>query len=127
MLGIGTRASFRPHPDTMGRMHAMKPMMLFALMGANSRQLGAVLLVFLVATLVMGLIDAWSKKRGVLGWIVSILASFVGGIFGTVSTAAVLDTPKLLHLDGTLLGTACLATGLLLGSWFAVRIANRFR
>ena len=105
-------------------MHAM---VLFALMGANSRQLGAVLLLFLVATLAVGLIDAWSKKRGVLGWIVSIVASVVGGIVGTVITSMVLDTPKLLHLDGTPLGAACLVTGLLLGSWIMVKIANRFR
>jgi uncharacterized membrane protein YeaQ/YmgE (transglycosylase-associated protein family) len=91
------------------------------------RQSGAVLLLFLVAALAVGLIDAWLKKRGVLGWIVSIVASVVGGIFGAVITSTVLDSPKLLHLDGTPIFAACLLTGLLLGSWILVRIVNRFR
>ena len=35
-------------------------------------------LAFLVAALAVGIHEAWSKKRGVLGWIVSIVASLAG-------------------------------------------------
>jgi hypothetical protein len=39
-------------------------------------------LLFLCGTLTVAIYEVWSKKRGVLGWIVSIITSAVGGTVG---------------------------------------------
>ena len=39
----------------------------------------AMMMIVFLAVLALGLYEAWSQKRGVLGWIVSVVASVVGG------------------------------------------------
>ena len=95
------------------------------------------MLIFLLAMLAVGLNEAWSKKRGVLGWIVSIVVSVVGGFSGAVIGSTVLGAMlSLLQLEGSLVATGgpllyvSLAGQMiltLLGSWIALQIVNRFR
>ena len=37
---------------------------------------------FIAAALAVGIHDAWTQKRGVVGWIVNIVVSFVGALVG---------------------------------------------
>lgn len=95
------------------------------------------MLIFLLAMLAAGLHEAWSKKRGVLGWIVSIVASVVGGFSGAVFGSTVMEMIlSLLQLEGSLMATrhpllyvslAGMMILTLLGSQIALRIVNRFR
>ena len=94
-------------------------------------------LVFLIAAVAVGIHEAWSNKRGVLGWIVSIVTALVGGLVGASLGSMVLETIQgLLNLEGSLaetrhpllyvslVGMMLLA---LLGSWIALRIVDRMR
>jgi len=94
-------------------------------------------LVFFGAALAVGIHEAWLKKRGVLGWIGSIVVSFVGAFvaaeIGNLIFEALL---VLLHFEGSLAasGGALLYVSLagmmllmLLGSWTALRIVDRWR
>ena len=95
----------------------------------------AMLMIFFLAVLALGLYEAWSQKRGVLGWIVSIAASVVGGFLGTVLASVILGTIlSYLNLGGPLaasqhpmryIGSAGMMLLALLGSWIALQIANR--
>jgi len=97
----------------------------------------ALFLIFFLAMLVVGLHEAWSNKRRVLGWIVSIVCSVIGGFlavtFGGLVMEAILP---LLELNGSLATSQhpmryVLSAGMmvltLLGSWTALQIVNRFR
>jgi hypothetical protein len=94
-------------------------------------------LAFLLATLAAGNYEAWSRRRGVLGWIVSILVSVVGGFVAAGIGATLIDMLlPLLKLEGSLASTKhpmfyVLLAGqmilTMLGSSLALRLANRFR
>ena len=96
-------------------------------------------LLFLVAALAVGLNEAWSEKRGVLGWIVSIVVSVVGGFFlgaGAFGSMVLEPMLRLLQPEGSLVATggpllyvslAGMMILTLLGSWIALQIVNRFR
>lgn len=76
----------------------------------------------------MGLYDAWTNKRGVMGWIVSIIVSVVGGVF----VGALLPQLIILGLkpsDSIVLwvGLASVLAGVLAGSSLALWVVNRFR
>ena len=69
-------------------------------------------IVFLGATLAVGIHEAWTNKRGVLGWIVSIVVSIVGGFLASqlgellfVLILMLLTTLKLVNMDGSLVAT----------------------
>jgi hypothetical protein len=94
-------------------------------------------LVFLIAAVAVGIHEAWLNKRGVGGWIVSIVTALVGGLVGASLGSMVLETIQgLLNLEGalvetrhpllyvSLVGMMLLA---LLGSWIALRIVDRMR
>jgi hypothetical protein len=94
-------------------------------------------LAFLVAALAVGLYEAWTKRRGVLGWIVNIVVSLVGA-FLIVPVAepviVILLSPFMtrssLAATGGGVMYAALAGGMLitlLGSWGALWIVNRWR
>ena len=88
--------------------------------------------------LAVGIHDAWTKRRGLLGWIVNIVASFVGALVaaplggmvmvmillpfmgGTSSLAAAGGPQMLVALTGQMVLT-------LLGSWGAIWLVNRWR
>lgn len=94
-------------------------------------------LVVFAAALAVGIREAWLNKRGVLGWMVSIIVSFVGtyvaaeigGLFfgliqvllGVEGALAQTRHPLLyVSMIGMVLFT-------MLGSWTALRLVDRFR
>jgi uncharacterized membrane protein YeaQ/YmgE (transglycosylase-associated protein family) len=98
-------------------------------------------LAFFVAALAVGIHEAWTNKRGVLGWIVNIVVSFVGA-FLAANLADILIVPILMlasmfvKMDGSLAATggpvlyvslAAMMVLTLLGSWCALWIVNRWR
>ncbi len=95
------------------------------------------MLILLLAVLAVGLHEAWSQKRGVPGWIVSIVASVVGGILAVSCGGMIIEMmlPHL-HLERSLassrhpmlyIASAGMTMLTLLGSWIALQIVNRFR
>jgi hypothetical protein len=100
-------------------------------------------LVFFAAALAVGIHEAWTNKRGVLGWIVNIPVSLIGGFLA--AEVGNLIFPLILMLANILgllnLGGSLAATGgpllyvslagmmllMLLGSWIALQIVNRWR
>lgn len=95
-------------------------------------------LVFFTAALVFGIFEAWSNKRGVFGFIVSIAAAIVGGVVAAMLGGMAMDVilPHLNSLQGSLAATrhpmlyitsAGMMILTLLGSWIALWIVNRLR
>ncbi len=100
-------------------------------------------LVFLGAALAVGIHEAWTNKRGVLGWIVNIPVSLVGAFLaaevGNLIVEPILMLVNhlgLLNLNGSLAATggpvlyvslAGMMLLMLLGSWIALQIVNRWR
>ena len=92
-------------------------------------------LTYLVAALAVGIHEAWTKKRGVLGWIVNIVVTFVGvmvaaPIGGMVLGLLLSDGSRSLAASGGLRFSLALAGGMLmtlLGAWGALWIVNRWR
>ena len=100
-------------------------------------------LVFLGAAMAVGVHEAWTKKRGVLGWIVSIVVALVGALLAAelsdlliVPVLMLLSALKLLNLEGSLAATggpllyaglAGMTLYMLLGSWIALQIVDRWR
>lgn len=93
--------------------------------------------VFLVATLAVGAYEAWSMRRGVLGWIASVVTSVIGGIVGAGVGTMVLESAivfvkpdtALAISGGPLLYIAAIAQMLftLFGAWSALWVVNRWR
>lgn len=96
-----------------------------------------IMLILFLAMLAVGFHEAWLKKRGALGWIVSIVASVIGGFlavnFGSMAMEMIL--PRL-DLNGSLASSQhpllyILSAGMAiltgLGSWITLQIVNRFR
>jgi hypothetical protein len=94
-------------------------------------------LALLVATPAVGVHEAWTKKRGVLGWIVNIVVSFVGafllaplgGMVIAMILSPLMDKPSLAATGGPVMYVALAGMMLvtLLGSWGALWIVNRWR
>lgn len=95
------------------------------------------MLVFLVAMLTVGIHEAWTNGRGVLGWIANLIVSVVGGFLAAgVGGMAMEALLPLLKLDGPLavsqhpmryVASAGMMIVALLGSWSALWLVNRFR
>ena len=93
-------------------------------------------LAFLVAALAVGIHEAWTKKRGVLGWIVNIVVSFVGAFVAAPLGGMVIGNAtqpygsRSLAATGGPVFSVALAGGMLvtlLGAWGALWIVNRWR
>lgn len=94
-------------------------------------------LVFFAGALAVGIHEAWSKKRGVLGWIVNIPVSLAGAFFAAEFGNLIFEPIlMLLNLEGSLAATGhpllyVLLAGMmllmLLGSWIALQFVNRWR
>jgi hypothetical protein len=92
----------------------------------------------IAAALAVGIHEAWTKRRGVLGWIVNLVVSFLGAFLvaplGGMAMVLLLSpfmdgAPSLAAAGGPVLYVA-LAGGTvvaLLGSWAALQIVNRWR
>lgn len=95
-------------------------------------------LVLLAAAPAVGIHEAWTKKRGVLGWIVNIVVSFVGAlIFAPIGGMVIgfalspfMDGAGSLAASGGFLmyvALAGMAVITLLGAWAGLWIVNRWR
>jgi hypothetical protein len=94
-------------------------------------------LAFFAALLAVGIHEAWTKKRGVLGWIVNIVVSLVGaflaanlgGMVMGIMLSLVNPDKSLAATGGPLLSVALagMMVVTLLGSWGALWIVNRWR
>ncbi len=94
-------------------------------------------LVFLLAALAVGIHEAWSNKRGVVGWIVSIVAALVGAFLAVSLGGMFMETMlQYANLQGSLaetqhpllyLASVGMMLFTLLGSWIALWIVNRMR
>ena len=97
----------------------------------------AMMMIVFLAVLALGLYEAWSQKRGVLGWIVSVVASVVGGFLGAAVASVILGSIlSQLNLGVALaetqhplryIASAGMMLLALLGSWIALQIVNRHR
>jgi hypothetical protein len=120
---------------------AVMAILLLELSGAMSESsVGGpltIMLVLFLAMLAVGIHEAWLKKRGALGWIVSIVASVIGGFLAASLGSTAMETmlPHL-HLEGSLASSqhpllyifsAGMAILTVLGSWIALQIVNRLR
>ena len=94
-------------------------------------------LALLVATPVVGIHEAWTKKRGVLGWIVNVVVSLVGpvlfapigGMVVVLILSPFMDRSSLAATGGAVMYFAVAGMMLvtLLGAWGALWIVNRWR
>jgi uncharacterized membrane protein YeaQ/YmgE (transglycosylase-associated protein family) len=94
-------------------------------------------LVFFIAAVAVGIHEAWSNKRGVLGWIVSIVVALVGALLAaSMSGMFMEDVLQHANLQGSLAETqhpllyvasAAMMLLTLLGSWIALWLVNRLR
>lgn len=95
-------------------------------------------LAFFAAALAVGVHEAWTKKRGAMGWIANIVVSFVGAFLAAQlgGMVTVMMLSRIANLDGSLAKTGgpamsvALVGGMLatiLGSWGALKIVNRWR
>ena len=94
-------------------------------------------LALLVAGLAVGIHEAWTRRRGVLGWIVNVVVSFFGmlvaatvaGPFVGILFSIANPGQTLAEAGGPILSAALAAmmAVALLGSWGALRLVNRWR
>ncbi|WP_022719792.1 hypothetical protein [Rhodopseudomonas sp. B29] len=94
-----------------------------------------------VAALALAVHEAWTRKRGVLGWIVNIVVVLLGAfVAAQLGEAIVIGTLALLRplvqVEGSLASTggpllfvslAAMMAVTLLGSWGALWVVNRWR
>jgi hypothetical protein len=91
----------------------------------------------LAAAPAVGIHEAWTKKRGVLGWIVNFVVSLVGaflvaplgGMVIAIILSPFMDRSSLAATGGTVMyvALAAMMVVVLLGSWGALWIVNRWR
>ncbi|MTD92825.1 hypothetical protein GIW81_00580 [Hyphomicrobium sp. xq] len=94
-------------------------------------------IVIFATAFAVGIRDAWLHNRGVLGWIVSIIASFVGMLVAAQIGGMIFVTIQgLLGIGGALaqskhpllyVSLAGMVLISMLGSWLALRIVDRLR
>ena len=94
-------------------------------------------LALLAAAPAVGIHEAWTKKRGVLGWIVNIVVSFagafllapLGGMIVVLILSPFMDRPSLAATGGPVMSIALagMMVVTLLGAWGALWIVNRWR
>lgn len=95
-------------------------------------------LAVLLGALAIGVHEAWTKRRGVLGWIVSIVVSLVaaflvapvGGMVVSLLLGPLMDGSTSVAAAGGAVMQIALAAMMvvtLLGSWCALWLVNRLR
>ena len=94
-------------------------------------------LALLAAAPAVGIHEAWTKERGVLGWIVNVVVSFVGvflaaplgGMVVILMLSPFMDKPSLAATGGPVayVGLAGMMLVTLLSAWGALWIINRWR
>jgi hypothetical protein len=93
------------------------------------------MMIVLLAVVTLGMYDAWSQKRGVLGWIASIAASVVGGFLGAAVASGILGSVlSYLSLGVPLaetqhplrtIASAGMMLLAMLGAWIALQFVGR--
>jgi len=118
---------------------AVAAMLLLEVFGPTSSVGGSMsfMLVFVVVTLAVAIYEAWSNRRGVLGWIVNLLASIIGGLTTIALVGMGMEAIlPYLHLEGSLASSqqllkyvvvAVIAILMVAGSWIPLQIVNRLR
>jgi hypothetical protein len=91
----------------------------------------------IAAALAVGIHEAWTEKRGVLGWIINILVSFggtfviapLGGMVVAIILSPFMDGSSLAATGGPVMYVALAAMMVvtLLGAWGALWVVNRWR
>jgi len=94
-------------------------------------------LAFFAAALAVGVHEAWTNKRSILGWIVSIVTAVAGAFLAAEVGNMVMELLlPYLNLNGPLAQTqgpllyivsVAMLLLMLLGSWIALSFANRWR
>ena len=94
-------------------------------------------LAYLTAGLAVGVHEAWTKRRGPLGWIVNLLVTFLGVLltapFGGMAMALLLSpftAGRSLAAEGGVIMALALAGGMaaaLASAWGALWLVNRWR
>lgn len=94
-------------------------------------------LALLLAAPAVGVHEAWTQKRGVLGWIVNLVVSFfgaflfapLGGMLIAMILSPFMDGPSLAATGGPVMYVALagMMAVVLLGAWGALQIVNRWR
>jgi hypothetical protein len=118
---------------------AVMAMLLVDLFGSKSSVGGPMtdLLVVFIVMLAVGIYEAWSRKRGALGWIVNIVAAVIGGFVAVSLAGMAMETILTqIHFQGRLatsqhpmryISEVGMAIFTVLGSWLTLQIVNRFR
>ena len=93
------------------------------------------MMIVMLAVVALGLYDAWSQRRGVLGWIASIAAAVVGGFLGAAVASGILGTMlSYLNLGVPLvesqhplryIASAGMMLLAMLGAWIALQFVGR--
>jgi hypothetical protein len=94
--------------------------------------------VYLLATLAVAIHEAWTNKRGIIGWIVTLVVSFVGAFIAAQigGMAMVMLLGAIGNMEGSLARTGgplfsvALVGGMLatlVGAWGALQLVNRWR
>lgn len=97
----------------------------------------AMLMVVFLAVLSFGFAEGLSQRRGVLGALVSVMTSLIGGLFGVAAAGAIIE-PILSRLNLGVpladsqhplryIASAGMMLLALLGAWVALQIVNRLR
>lgn len=94
-------------------------------------------LALLLAAPAVGVHEAWTQKRSVLGWIVNLVVSFfgaflfapLGGMLIAMILSPFMDGPSLAATGGPVMYVALagMMAMVLLGAWGALQIVNRWR
>ncbi|TFV72126.1 hypothetical protein E4K64_25340 [Bradyrhizobium frederickii] len=118
---------------------AVAAMLLLEVFGPTSSVGGSMsfMLVFVVVMLAVAIYEAWSTKRGVMGWIVNLFASIVGGLTAVALIGMAMEAVlPYLRLEGSLASSqhplkyvvvAAMAIFMVLGSWIPLLVLNRLR
>lgn len=96
-----------------------------------------IMLILFLTMLAVGVYEAWSNKRGALGWIVNIVTVVIGGFVAAILVGMAMEAIlPYLRLEGSLassqhpllyISLAGMAILTVLASWVTLQIANRFR
>ncbi|MGT2500448.1 hypothetical protein ACVOMS_05685 [Bradyrhizobium guangxiense] len=118
---------------------AVAAMLLLEVFGPTSSVGGSMsfTLVFVVVTLAVPIYEAWSNRRGAIGWIVNLFVSILGGLTAIAVIGMAMETilPHL-HLEGSLASSqhplkyvvvAVIGILMVAGSWIPLQIVNRLR
>lgn len=110
----------------------MSGMLMTVMLLAAMEKALLLMVVLICAAVAVGIYEAWSRKRGVLGWIVSIVVSVAGGLAGSFLSSVSLEALITAVGERTaplvqLLGLPAMAIVVLLCSWVALRLVSRFR